>query len=149
MLPGDESLAWMTLSRTPGLDAAAVLRALAAFGHARDIVQASDAARGHAQISLPARRFLSSAQARSSRAERDWLLNPRHHVVPFNDPRFPVSLRGSRPPMLLYVAGNVDVLNDPQLAIVGSRNPTAQGLETAHEFAEQLAARGLVITSGL
>jgi DNA processing protein len=149
MLPGDESLAWMTLSRTPGLDAAAVLRALAAFGHARDIVQASDAARGHAQISLPARRFLSSAQACSSRAERDWLLNPRHHVVPFNDPRFPVSLRGSRPPLLLYVAGNVDVLNDPQLAIVGSRNPTAQGLETAHEFAEQLAARGLVITSGL
>jgi DNA processing protein len=40
-------------------------------------------------------------------------------------------------------------LNDPQLAIVGSRNPTPQGSDTAHEFAEYLAARGLAITSGL
>jgi len=149
MLPGDECFAWMTLSRTPGLDAAAVLRALATFGHARDIVQASDTARGHAQISLSARRFLSSAQAAPRRTERDWLSKPRHHVVPFNDPRYPALLRRDRPPLLLYVAGNVDVLNDPQLAIVGSRNPTAQGRETAHEFAEYLAARGLVITSGL
>jgi DNA processing protein len=54
-----------------------------------------------------------------------------------------------RYPIALYVAGNVDVLNDPQLAIVGSRNPTPQGQATAQDFAECLAARGLAITSGL
>ena len=56
---------------------------------------------------------------------------------------------GERCPIALYVAGNVDILNDPQLAIVGSRNPTPQGKETAEELSEYLAARGLVITSGL
>ena len=40
-------------------------------------------------------------------------------------------------------------MNDPQLSIVGSRNPTAAGRDTAFEFAESLAARGLAITSGL
>jgi DNA processing protein len=50
---------------------------------------------------------------------------------------------------VLYVAGNLGVLADPQLAIVGSRNPTAQGRETAAAFAEYLAERGLAITSGL
>ena len=54
-----------------------------------------------------------------------------------------------RHPIALYVVGNVDVLNDPQLAIVGSRNPSLLGRDTAHDLAEYLAARGLVITSGL
>ena len=59
-------------------------------------------------------------------------------------------LRGAeRNPTALYVAGNAAALNDPQLAIVGSRNPTPQGRDTAHDLAEYLAARGLAITSGL
>jgi len=60
------------------------------------------------------------------------------------------ALRGlERRPIALYVAGNADILNDPQLSIVGSRNPTPAGRDTAFEFAESLAARGLGITSGL
>ena len=55
----------------------------------------------------------------------------------------------ARHPFALYIAGNLDALNDPQLAIVGSRNPTAQGRETAEVFGEYLAARGLTVTSGL
>jgi DNA processing protein len=41
------------------------------------------------------------------------------------------------------------LLTLPQLAMVGSRNPTPAGRETAHRFAAQLARAGLVITSGL
>ena len=55
----------------------------------------------------------------------------------------------ARCPIALYVAGNADVLNDPQLSIVGSRNPTPAGRDIAFEFAESLAACGLGITSGL
>jgi len=70
--------------------------------------------------------------------------------VPFTDPRYPALLRiAARRPIALYIAGNLDALNDPQLAIVGSRNPTAQGQDTARDFAEYLAARGLTVTSGL
>jgi DNA processing protein len=83
-------------------------------------------------------------------ALRRWLEAPRHHLVPFTDPRFPPLLR-SLPdcPIALYVAGNLEVLADPQVAIVGSRNPTPQGRETAGAFAGYLAERGLAITSGL
>jgi DNA processing protein len=150
MQGADESSAWMTLTRAPALDTCTLAGALAVFGAARGIIQASDAARAQAGMPPPAREFLSGAEARLSRAERAWLDNPRHCIVPFTDPRYPALLRSAaRHPIALYVAGNLDALNDPQLAIVGSRNPTAQGRDTAQDFGEYLAARGLAVTSGL
>ena len=50
---------------------------------------------------------------------------------------------------MLYVRGDVLCLSDPQLAMVGSRNPTAGGKSTAREFAAHFARAGLTITSGL
>jgi DNA processing protein len=150
MLPSDDSLAWVKLTRTPGLDAAALSRAIGIFGTAHALISASPAAQSRAGIPAVAREFLLSSKAAISRAERGWLEDPRHHVVPFIDPRYPSLLRSTdQYPAVLYVAGNIGVLNDPQLAIVGSRNPTAQGLDTAHEFSEYLAGRGLTVTSGL
>jgi DNA processing protein len=146
----EESSAWVTLTRAPALDMHSLSRALEIFGTAQGFIQASDASRERAGMPAAARGFLTSARAALSPAERAWLENPRHHVVPYPDPRYPALLReAGRHPIALYVAGNVDVLNDPQLAIVGSRNPTPQGMATAQEFAEYLAARGLAITSGL
>jgi DNA processing protein len=150
MPPSEESYAWMTLTRAPGLAISTLSRALEFLGSAQRIVEASDAARARAGLPAPARAFLSSAAAAAKPAERTWLENAGHHVLPFTDPRFPVLLRTTeRHPAALYVVGNVEALNDPQLAIVGSRNPTPQGQDTAHELAEYLAGRGLVITSGL
>ncbi len=53
------------------------------------------------------------------------------------------------PPPLLFVHGDPEVLRTPQLAMVGSRNPSMPGGETARDFAYHLAASGLSITSGL
>lgn len=53
------------------------------------------------------------------------------------------------PPPVLFVYGDPAVLALPQLAVVGSRNPTHLGEEIATDFAQVLAAAGLVITSGL
>jgi DNA processing protein len=50
---------------------------------------------------------------------------------------------------VLFVEGDAAALSLPQLAIVGSRNPTALGRDTAEQFAAHLAAAGLAITSGL
>jgi DNA processing protein len=146
----DESLAWMALSRTPGLNVPILSAALEFFGGVRGLMSASDAQRQSAGIPPAAAQFLGSAAAAPAGAERDWLQEPHHTVVPFTDPRYP-RLLSELPlrPRLLYVAGNAHVLNDPQLAIVGSRNPTPAGSEIAFEFAESLAASGLGITSGL
>ena len=150
MPSSQECRAWVTLTRAPAFDIPAVARALEIFGSTHGCIEASDVAREQAGISAAARQFLSSTKAPLSSAERAWLDGPRHHLVPFTDPRYPPLLRAAQHyPMALYVVGNVAVLNDPQLAIVGSRNPTPQGQDTAREFAEHLAARGLGITSGL
>jgi DNA processing protein len=50
---------------------------------------------------------------------------------------------------LLFVRGNPELLALPQIAIVGSRNPSNLGLETANAFAKTLSLHGFVITSGL
>jgi DNA processing protein len=150
MLPSEESCAWVTLTRAPALDASSLPKALEVFGTAAALLAAPEALRRAAGLPAAAREFLSSAKAALRPAEGAWLDNPRHHVVPFTDSRYPVALRAAaRFPIALYVAGNPDVLNDPQLAIVGSRNPTPQGRNTARELSEYLAARGLAITSGL
>jgi DNA processing protein len=150
MQSSDESSAWVTLTRAPALDVPTLSRALEIFGSARGITEASNASRERAGLPPAAREFLSSRAAQPLAAERAWLENPGHHVLPFTDPRYPTLLReAERHPMALYVAGSVDALNDPQLAIVGSRNPTPQGEDTARDLSEYLAGRGLVITSGL
>jgi DNA processing protein len=142
--------AWMALSRAPALDAAALSAAFERLSGISGFIESSDEARRCAGIPVAACEFLSSAAASSSSAERAWIESPRHDLVPFTDRRYPAALRGlERRPIVLYVAGNADILNDPQLAIVGSRNPTPAGRDTAFEFAESLAACGLGITSGL
>ena len=55
----------------------------------------------------------------------------------------------SIPPTLLFICGDIDLLCLPQLAIVGSRNATTSGLNTAFEFAKTLASSGFVVTSGM
>ncbi len=52
-------------------------------------------------------------------------------------------------PVLLSARGNVSLLSDPQLAIVGSRHASKQGVNIAKDFAQHLSGQGLTITSGL
>ena len=71
-------------------------------------------------------------------------------LISDDDSRYPRLLREtSRCPPILYVKGNANTLALPQIAIVGSRNPSPIGQELAFEFAQQLAGAGFSITSGL
>jgi DNA processing protein len=150
MTESDDLLAWATLMRAPGLDVAALSAALEQLGSAGALVAASEAGWDRAAIPPKARAFLSSPRAMPRTSERRWLDSANHHLIPFTDPRFPPLLLSiPRCPVALYVSGNVGALVEPQLAIVGSRNPTAQGGETALGFAEYLGERGLSITSGV
>jgi DNA processing protein len=150
MQRADEVFAWMALSRAPALDASILSTAFEHLGGIAGLIESSDEARHGAGIPPAACEYLRSAAGRPSSFEQAWMKAPRHDLVAFTDPRYPASLRDlGRCPIALYVAGDPQVLNDPQLAIVGSRNPTAAGRDTAFEFAESLAGCGLAITSGL
>src|SRR4029077_3170005 len=71
-------------------------------------------------------------------------------VVCLDDSSYPAQLRQIYdPPLVLYVRGSVDVIGQPGVAVVGTRHPTPYGLGMAERLACDLAARGLVIFSGL
>lgn len=79
-----------------------------------------------------------------------WRALAGNDIVTWADADYPPQLRQlSDAPLALYIHGNRGLLQTPQLAVVGSRNPTPAGVETAQAFAAALAASGLTITSGL
>jgi DNA processing protein len=80
----------------------------------------------------------------------EWLEQQNNGVLTVNDTNYPLQLKEiADPPPILFVRGNPDLLSLPQIAIVGSRNPSALGKETAFSFARTLSLYGFVITSGL
>ena len=79
-----------------------------------------------------------------------WLGQTGHHLLTWDDEAYPSLLRKiSSPPAALFVAGQPGVLWQPQLAIIGSRNPTAGGRDHAQAFTRELCRNGLTVTSGL
>ncbi|MBF7728854.1 DNA-processing protein DprA [Pseudomonas sp. N040] len=92
----------------------------------------------------------SETVRRRSAAALDWLAQPGQHLLMWDDPVYPALLAElADAPPLLFVAGAPEVLEQPQLAMVGSRRASRPGLDTAQAFARALAAGGFAITSGL
>lgn len=83
-------------------------------------------------------------------SDLNWLAQPNNDVITLLDPLYPPQLKETYdPPPLLFVRGNKQLLSRPQIAIVGSRNPSIAGRQTAFDFAYSLACDGFTITSGL
>ena len=79
-----------------------------------------------------------------------WAETDNRHLICFDDSRYPELLRQTTDfPTLLYACGDPDLLDNPQIAMVGSRNCTPGGAQTAFDFAAQLASAGLAVTSGM
>ncbi len=79
-----------------------------------------------------------------------WLEDPNCHLVPFGSRYYPERLAAlPDAPVALFVLGDPGLLGAPQIAIVGSRNPTRGGIQTAQEFARHFSANGITVTSGL
>jgi len=84
--------------------------------------------------------------------ERDlaWSQKPNCHLITLEDLHYPALLREiPDAPLILYVTGDKTQLIQPQIAIVGSRNPTPAGADIAKQFSVCLAKAGFVITSGM
>ncbi len=94
--------------------------------------------------------LLSSRSA--ERAEEEWKkadsLGVR--ILDILHPDYPSLLREIfDPPIILYIRGERWDVELPQVSVVGTRRPTGYGLNCAERFAEDLAARGVAVTSGL
>jgi len=126
-------------------------RLIEAFGDAASAVSAPAAA--WRSLGLPS----SCADQRRSESVRlqasaalSWLEQPDQQLLMWDNPAYPGLLAElDDAPPLLFVAGAAEILEQPQLAMVGSRRASRPGLDTAQSFARALAAGGFTITSGL
>jgi len=93
----------------------------------------------------------SSVAGQRALVDLEWLSTQSNaHLFAISDSNYPELLRQiPKAPPLLFVRGDIHLLSLPQIAIVGSRNPSSGGNENAHRFAEFLASNGFTITSGL
>ena len=126
------------------------MRLLARFGEAAAVRRASAETLERLGLGDQAIAALRSPDRVGIDRALAWSEQPQAHILTLSDPRDPRLLKEiPDPPPVLYVRGDPLVLSEPQIAIVGSRNPTPGGLETTRDFAAYLASLGLVITSGL
>jgi len=141
---------WLQLTLTPGLGPSALRSMLRQFGLPQAVL-----ARRPSELSP----FASPAalDALHSDAVREavaralaWLDAPQRWLTTLADDNYPRALLEiPDPPAVLYRQGRLDLLQQPALAIVGSRNATAQGESNAQGFARSLGDAGLTIVSGL
>ncbi len=141
---------WLQLTLTPGLGASAVRELLRQFGLPENFLAAP---RAQLARSLPPGvldALCSEPVARAVEHARRWAEAPRHTVVTLADAAYPkLLLEISDPPPLLYAVGRLELLGRPALAVVGSRNATAQGTRNAESFAKAFSDAELTIVSGL
>lgn len=143
--------AWLVLASVQGLTGRDVASLLETFGDAEALVRTPPARLRTAGTGDAVAAAIAQPDAAHIAGAEAWLGGaPDRHLVSWADPRYPQLLREiPDPPVALFVRGDPAALSLPQLAIVGSRNASAGGAETARAFAAHLARCGLAIGSGL
>jgi DNA processing protein len=151
----DELAGWLRLAETPGVGRESARRLLAAFGSPQAVVAASSAAWRDVVGPSVAGALSRTPEALHARVDATlaWCGaagSAPCRIVTLGDPLYPaLLLEAPDPPLLLYAQGQVALLGAPAIAIVGSRNPTAQGAANARAFASTLSQAGLTVVSGL
>ncbi len=148
---GDAGLAaWLRLTLVPGVGGETRRTLLKAFGLPEAIFAASRSSIAGVIGSETADRLLGHDCAAAVDAALAWASEPGNHLLTLADPAYPQSLLSSDdPPVLLYAKGRIEILQRPMLAVVGSRNATAQGERDAEAFSQALGKAGLTVVSGL
>src|SRR5437773_2013739 len=150
MSPDPGLASWLKRSLTPGLGASTVRNLLKQFG-LHEAVLARQRAELASFLAPAALEALHSSRVRDA-VERalQWAAADDHFVITLADETYPHALLEiADPPPLLYAHGRLPLLRQAALAVVGSRNASAQGESNAEHFATALSAAGLTIVSGL
>lgn len=142
---------WLALIHLPGVGAAGGRSLLDRFNTPRRLFEAGEEAWRETGLPETARRYLSQHEWQQAiEADLTWLRGPDRHFITYADATYPPLLREiADPPLALFIHGDPAQLLSPQIAIVGSRNPSPGGERTAEDFAAYLCGAGLTITSGL
>jgi DNA processing protein len=143
--------AWLLLLQGGQLGAAAWHAALENIGPPEDIIAAKRGDLESLGLNAATIDRLKSPDPATLATFQHWLAASNHSLITLDDPHYPALLRQtSAAPTALWIRGSdTTLLAAPQIAVVGSRNATAGGRDTARSFARSLSEHGLTITSGL
>jgi len=141
---------WLALTHIPNLGPIRIHALLDAFKTPSAILNAGLSGWKDAGLSEQLIQNLSSPDWDKVDADLKWLEHDNASILTIDDTHYPPLLKNiPDAPPLLYVLGQAEILKLPQLAIVGSRNPTHAGKDIAHDFAAYLTSMGITITSGM
>ena len=141
---------WLALNHVPNLGPIKIQSLLEYFESPQAIFQAGTMAWQAAGLTEKTIHSLSAPDWEKVDSDLRWAEQKHAAILTIDDPEYPQMLKSiSDAPTLLYVLGQKAALQQPQLAMVGSRNPSHAGLDIAHEFAACFARMGLTVTSGL
>lgn len=143
--------AWLSLLQSVPTGSSRAVELLRTHGSVDHVVSLSPIELREAGLSPDSIERLRSPNVDLITGWQQWLARPDQFLVTLGDSRYPPLLDAlPDAPLAIWVRGrNLDLLHAPQLAMVGSRNPTQSGLETAERFARYLSDQGLAITSGM
>ncbi len=146
-------LHWLALHLTPGLGARNSYRLVQIFGHPERVFHASLSELAAAVPRLPravAQSVVSGIAFEAAAEEIRKVEAAGAAVVPIQDPRYPQQLKEIYDPtILLYVIGRTELLNEPSLAVVGTRRPTPYGRAVAEKLTQELVEAGVTHVSGM
>ena len=152
----NELRAWLRLSMTDGVGNDAARRLLGCFGSPQAVFEQTEAALRQLVTPAQAQALLNVPNELAVQCVRthQWLMHQpdthSHALWTLGDAHYPTALlQLADPPLMVYVAGQTERTLGNAVAIVGSRNPTPQGAQTAEQFGEALGAAGLCVVSGL
>lgn len=150
MTPDPGLASWLQLSLTPGLGASTLRRLLSQFGLPEAVLARKRSELAPLVPSAALEALDSPRVAEMVSRAFEWAATPDRWIVTLADPTYPRALLEiPDPPPLLYAHGKVQLLQQPAMAVVGSRNASAQGQTNAEQFARSLSDAGLTIVSGL
>ena len=152
-LPGldEDRLAWLALVLSPGLGPKRILDAVKELDSASQIFRLPLTALEGLRFPAVAAQFIFDGKARAV-AEGEWarVTAQGATVVTFGCLQYPERLKEIwDPPPVLWLRGPVSLLSQPAIAIVGTRHPSPYGSGMAEMLARDLAARRLLIVSGM
>jgi len=146
-----EATHWLALALTEGLGASRIRKLIEHFGSAERVFHASlteleaSGMRAVSAQSLATGKSMELAQEEMAKAA-----DVKARIISLSDPEYPTRLKEIYdPPVILFVKGNVEILSQPGIAMVGTRHPTPYGMGMAERLGTDLANRGLVIISGM
>src|SRR5260370_22301239 len=142
----DASLSWLALALPPGLASRLSARVLREFGSPEEVFRARLPRLEACRLPAPVAQAVFKKQS-FKRAEKELALTrriERCRLVNWTDPEYPQTLlQIYDPPVMLYVRGDAQVLNQPSISIVGTRRPTLYGTQMADRLGPGPAAPAL------